>query len=98
MGFDPIWFGVIIVLIADMGIIIPPVGVSVFVIKGTAPDIPLHVIFMGIVPFLVALILFTIVLIIFPSIATYLPRLVTYQARVTDGFFQACCNLYINAL
>jgi len=78
LGFDPIWFGVIIVLVAEMGVITPPVGVNVFVIKGIAPDIPLETIFRGITPFLVALILFTIILIIFPQIATYLPSLVTY--------------------
>jgi len=78
LGFDPIWFGVIIVLVAEMGVITPPVGVNVFVIKGIAPDIPLEVIFKGILPFLVALILFTAILIIFPQIATYLPSLVTY--------------------
>ncbi|MCF8127492.1 MAG: TRAP transporter large permease [Deltaproteobacteria bacterium] len=78
LGFDPIWFGVIIVLVAEMGVITPPVGVNVFVIKGIAPDIPLETIFRGIMPFLVALILFTIILIVFPQIATYLPSLVTY--------------------
>jgi tripartite ATP-independent transporter DctM subunit len=76
LGFDPIWFGVIIVLVAEMGVITPPVGVNVFVIKGIAPDIPLEVIFRGIVPFLAALILFTAALIFFPQIATYLPSLV----------------------
>ncbi len=78
LGFDPIWFGVIIVLVAEMGVITPPVGVNVFVIKGIAPDIPLEVIFKGIMPFLLALILFTIALIFVPQIATYLPSLVTY--------------------
>jgi C4-dicarboxylate transporter DctM subunit len=78
LGFDPIWFGVIIVLVAEMGVITPPVGVNVFVIKGIAPDIPLEVIFKGILPFLAALVLFTIALIFFPQIATYLPSLVTY--------------------
>ncbi|MEJ2095963.1 MAG: TRAP transporter large permease subunit, partial [Deltaproteobacteria bacterium] len=78
LGFDPIWFGVIIVLVAEMGVITPPVGVNVFVIKGIAPDIPLEIIFKGILPFLAALILFTALLIIFPQIATYLPSLVAY--------------------
>jgi C4-dicarboxylate transporter, DctM subunit len=75
LGFDPIWFGVIIVLIAEMGVITPPVGVNVFVIKGIAPDVPLHHIFKGIFPFLGALIILTILLMIFPKIATYLPSL-----------------------
>ena len=78
LGFDPIWFGVIIVLVGEMGVITPPVGVNVFVIKGIAPDIPLYRIFRGILPFLVALIIFTILLMIFPKIATYLPSFITY--------------------
>lgn len=78
LGFDPIWFGVIIVLVGEMGVITPPVGVNVFVIKGIAPDVPLHVIFRGIFPFLVALIVLTILVTIFPIIVTFLPSLVTY--------------------
>lgn len=78
LGFDSIWFGVIIVLVAEMGVITPPVGVNVFVIKGIAPEIPLEVIFKGILPFLFALIFFTIILMIFPQIATFLPSFVTY--------------------
>ena len=78
LGFDPIWFGVIIVLVAEMGVITPPVGVNVFVIKGIAPDIPLHVIFRGIFPFLYGLILLTALLMVFPQIATFLPSFVSY--------------------
>ena len=78
LGFDPIWFGVIIVLVAEMGVITPPVGVNVFVIKGIAPDIPLHIIFKGIFPFLGALIILTILLMFFPQIATFLPSMVSY--------------------
>ena len=78
LGFDPIWFGVIIVLVAEMGVITPPVGVNVFVIKGIAPDIPLHIIFKGIFPFLGALIILTILLMFFPQIATFLPSLISY--------------------
>jgi len=78
LGLDPIWFGVMIVLVGEMGVITPPVGVNVFVIKGIAPDIPLHHIFRGILPFLVALIVLTILLMIFPSVATFLPGLVRY--------------------
>jgi C4-dicarboxylate transporter DctM subunit len=76
LGFDPIWFGVMIVLVGEMGVITPPVGVNVFVIKGIAPDIPLETIFKGIFPFLGALIIMTFVLMIFPQIATFLPSLI----------------------
>jgi C4-dicarboxylate transporter DctM subunit len=78
LGYDPIWFGVIIVLVSEMGVITPPVGVNVFVIKGIAPDVPLYVIFRGIFPFLIALILMTALLVVFPEIAMLLPNLVTY--------------------
>jgi C4-dicarboxylate transporter DctM subunit len=78
LGFDPIWFGVIIVLVAEMGVITPPVGVNVFVIKGIAPDTPIEVIFKGIFPFLFALMIVTVILVIFPQIATFLPSFITY--------------------
>jgi C4-dicarboxylate transporter DctM subunit len=72
--FDPIWFGVIIVMVGEMGVITPPVGVNVFVIKGIAPAIPLNVIYRGIMPFLAAIILLTVLLMVFPQIATFLPN------------------------
>ena len=78
LGFDPIWFGVIIVLTGEMGVITPPVGVNVFVIKGIAPEVPLNTIFRGIFPFLYAIILLTVMVVLFPGIATFLPSLVTY--------------------
>jgi C4-dicarboxylate transporter DctM subunit len=76
LGFDTIWFGVMMVLVAEMGVITPPVGVNVFVIKGIAPDVPLFVIFRGILPFLVALVIVTFILLFIPQIATFLPSLV----------------------
>ena len=78
LGFDLIWFGVIIVLVAEMGVLTPPVGVNVFVIKGIAPNVPLEHIFKGIFPFLVALIIVTAILLIFPQIATFLPSFISY--------------------
>lgn len=74
-NFDPIWFGVIVVMVGEMGVITPPVGVNVFVIKGIAPQVPLHVIYRGILPFLAAIIVLTGVLLIFPEIATFFPNL-----------------------
>ncbi len=78
LGFDPIWFGVIIVLVTEMGVITPPVGVNVYVIKGIAKDVPLETIFKGIFPFLAALIVAVAILMAFPQIATFLPSLITY--------------------
>ena len=73
LGFDSIWFGVIIVLVGEMGVITPPVGINVYVIKGVAPDVPLETIFKGIFPFLGAIIACAAILIAFPQIATFLP-------------------------
>jgi C4-dicarboxylate transporter DctM subunit len=75
INFDPILFGVIIVLVSEMGVITPPVGVNVYIIKGVTQDIPLEVIFRGIVPFLIAVIIATIIVIFFPQIALFLPSL-----------------------
>jgi tripartite ATP-independent transporter DctM subunit len=75
-GYDPIWFGVVIVLITQIGIITPPVGINVYVVSGVARDVPLEVIFKGVVPFLIALIIGTFLLIPFPQIALYLPGLI----------------------
>ena len=78
LGFDPIWFGVIIVLVTGMGVITPPVGVNVYVIKGIASDVPLETIFKGTFPFLGALIICVALLIAFPQIATFMPSLISY--------------------
>ncbi len=75
LGFDPIWFGVVIVLITEMGVITPPVGVNVYVVYGVAKDVPLEVIFKGVFPMLLALLLCNLILLFFPQIALFLPSL-----------------------
>jgi len=75
LGFDPIWFGVVIVLITEMGVITPPVGINVYVVYGVAKDVPLEEIFKGVLPMLVALLVCNLILILFPSIALFLPSL-----------------------
>jgi tripartite ATP-independent transporter DctM subunit len=75
MGYNPIWFGVIIVLVTQMGVITPPVGVNVYVVSGIAKDVPLPTIFKGALPFLFSLILCSLILIPFPQIALWLPKL-----------------------
>jgi len=76
LGYDPVWFGVIIVLITQMGIITPPVGVNVYIVKGLSPHITLEEVFAGIVPFLIALIIGTLIIIAFPKICLFLPEMV----------------------
>jgi C4-dicarboxylate transporter, DctM subunit len=78
LGFSSIWFGIIIVLVVEMGAITPPVGINVFTIKGIAPDVPLGTIFKGIFPFLGAIVVCTTLLIIFPQIVLFLPQFITY--------------------
>lgn len=77
-GFDPIWFGVIIVLLAAVGLITPPVGVAAFVVKGVAQDVPLESIFKGVLPFIAAYVLTLAIVMIFPQVATFLPSMITY--------------------
>lgn len=74
IGYDPIWFGVIMVLVLEMGLISPPVGVNVFVVKGLVPDVPIEEIFRGIIPFWIAMLVCVILLILFPDIALLLPN------------------------
>jgi tripartite ATP-independent transporter DctM subunit len=75
LGYDPIWFGVIIVLVTGMGVITPPVGINVYVVAGVARDVPLHVIFRGAVRLLAAQVVTAILLILFPQIALWLPAM-----------------------
>ena len=76
LGYDPIWFGVMIVLITQIGVITPPVGINVYVVNGVAKDVPLETIFRGALPFLAALVLGTLLMIPFPQIALFLPGFV----------------------
>jgi tripartite ATP-independent transporter DctM subunit len=78
LGYNPIWFGVIIVLVSELGVVTPPVGVNVYVLKGIAPDIPLETIFKGVIPFLGAIISTLVILILFPKLATFLPMYVKW--------------------
>jgi TRAP-type C4-dicarboxylate transport system permease large subunit len=75
LGFDPIWFGVIIVVVTEMGVITPPVGINVYVVAGVARDVPLHVIFRGALHMLMAQLATAILLILFPQIALWLPNM-----------------------
>jgi C4-dicarboxylate transporter DctM subunit len=75
-GFDPIWFGVIMTINMEIGLITPPVGLNLFVIKGIAPDISINKILKGSFPFVLLMILQIVLLCIFPEIATWLPSTV----------------------
>ena len=73
LGFDPIWFGVIIVMTVELGLIHPPVGMNIFVIKSVVEDAKISTIFYGVLPFIVTDLLRLLILIAFPILATWLP-------------------------
>jgi TRAP-type C4-dicarboxylate transport system permease large subunit len=74
LGYDLIWFGVLMVIVLEMGLISPPVGINVFVVKGLVPDVPLSQVFAGIFPFWVAMLVCLVLIIMFPDIALLLPN------------------------
>ena len=74
LGVDLVWFGVVAVLIIQMGLLSPPVGINVFIVKGIVPDVPMYTIFRGIWPFWYAMGLMIALLLIFPQLALFLPN------------------------
>ena len=74
LGFDPIWFGVIAVIVIEMGMITPPVGLNVFVVRGVAGDVKLATVFKGVFPFLIAMIVCLVLIILIPDIALLIPN------------------------
>jgi TRAP-type C4-dicarboxylate transport system permease large subunit len=75
-GFDLIWFGVVMTIVMEMGLIHPPVGLNIFVIKNIAPDIPLSDVIWGVMPFVVLMFVAVILLCLFPQISTALPDMI----------------------
>jgi tripartite ATP-independent transporter DctM subunit len=74
LGFDPVWFTVVITLVTTMGAVTPPVGVNVYIVSGLAPNVPIGTIFRGVSIFLVAYVICLVLLMIFPGIALFLPK------------------------
>lgn len=77
VGFNPIWFGILIMRTAEMGLISPPFGLNLFVLKGVAPDVPIENVIRGVLPFLFADLIVLAVFVAFPRIVTYLPDMMT---------------------
>ncbi len=75
LGFDPIWFGVICVIMMEAGLITPPVGLNVYTLAGVVKDVPMQTIFRGAAPFLLSMIAVVILITIFPKIALFLPSM-----------------------
>ena len=75
LGFDPIWFGVLLVMMVEIGQITPPIGMSVFAMKSVAPDVSMYTIFKGVFPFWLVMLAVIALVIMFPQIALFLPNL-----------------------
>ena len=75
VGFDPIWFGVMSVLLSEAALITPPVGMNVYVVAGVAKDVPAFDIFRSVLPFLLAIIVCIVITTIFPQIVLFLPNM-----------------------
>ncbi len=75
LGFDPIWFGVIAVLMMEAGLITPPMGLNIFTVAGVAKNIPVETIFRGVAPFLLAIFAIVVLITAFPGIALFLPQM-----------------------
>ena len=75
LGYDPIWFGVVVVTVVEMALITPPVGMNVYVISGIVKDVPMEHIFKGIFPFVGVEIAFLVLVIAFPQIVLFLPKM-----------------------
>ena len=72
LGYDPVWWGIVNVMIIEVGMITPPVGINIFVFHGMRPEIPLGALYRGTVPFVIAGIARILLLILVPSLATFL--------------------------
>jgi len=83
LGFDPIWFGVVMVIMMEMGQITPPIGINVFVIHGVAKDIPVGKVFLGILPFILVEIIVIFLLTLFPDLVLLLPNAMDVLAPIT---------------
>lgn len=75
LGFDPVWFGILVVVLAELGLITPPIGLNLFVMKSVVPDVPLSTIIRGIIPFICADIFRAALIALFPIISLWLPNL-----------------------
>jgi tripartite ATP-independent transporter DctM subunit len=75
LQYSPIWFGVIIVVVTQMGVISPPVGVCAYIVSGIERDVPLQTVFKGCIPFLAALVVAAVILVAFPDLSLFLPGL-----------------------
>ena len=77
LGYDLIWFGIVMVMVVEISLITPPIGLNVFILKSMLPDVPLPTIFKGIIPFFTADIIRLLLVVFFPGIALFLPSILS---------------------
>lgn len=82
LGYNPIWWGVVLVMAIEVGMITPPIGMNVFVLFGVAKNVPLKTIFKGILPFFYADIIRILIIILFPALALWLPQVLGYNINL----------------
>lgn len=75
LGYDPIWFGILLVKLIEVGVVTPPVGLNCYVVNGIRPDIPLENVFKGVVPFLLGEVIIISAIILFSELVMFLPNL-----------------------
>ncbi|MGE0233408.1 MAG: TRAP transporter large permease [Flavobacteriaceae bacterium] len=75
LGYDPVWFGIYVVILVELGLITPPIGMNLFILRSVIPDVSLGTIIRGIIPFVISDIFRVIIIIVFPGLALWLPRL-----------------------
>jgi len=73
LGYDPVWFGIVIVIVVQIGLISPPVGMNIFVVKNLLRNISIGTVFRGVIPFNVALVALLAIIVVWPGLATLLP-------------------------
>jgi tripartite ATP-independent transporter DctM subunit len=76
LGFDPVWFGVVVVMVVELGLITPPVGMNVFIVKALVPEVPMWGVFAGVTPFIVANVLSLLAVVLLPAVALWLPGMI----------------------
>src|SRR5690606_2825743 len=86
LGFDPIWFGIIMTINMEMGLITPPVGLNLYVLKGIAPQVPLKEILIGSMPYVAVLAVAIALFAVFPDVVMFLPRLPYHQLGQTTRY------------
>jgi C4-dicarboxylate transporter, DctM subunit len=75
LGYDPVWFGIVIVMVVQIGLVSPPVGMNMFVVKNLLRHVSIVTVFRGVTPFMIALVVLMALVVSFPGLATWLPGL-----------------------